>query len=88
VRGGSDGADANGDDHEDMSANTNLTPHHTETSGESVFFAMAIAFAVVLVAIIVGAFLPVAVGVGLIFGVLAIVLAVVGVFIARVLGEG
>jgi len=71
-----------------MSANPNLHPAHHETSGEQVFFAMAIAFGAVMVAIIAGAFLPLAVGIGMIFAVLAVVLVLVGISLARVLGEG
>ena len=72
-----------------MSANPNL--HHTprpEVSGEEIFFAMAAAFGVVVVAIIAGAFMPVAAGVAMIFGVLAVVLVLVGIVLARVLGDG
>ena len=56
-------------------------------SGEQVFFAMAGAFGVVLVVIIFGAFMPLAVGIGLIFAVLAVVLVLVGIFLARLLGD-
>jgi hypothetical protein len=67
-------------------------PHHTtsstETSGEAIFFAMATAFGVLVLAIIGGAFLPIAVGVSAIFAVLFVVLALVGVFLRRVLGDG
>jgi uncharacterized Tic20 family protein len=72
-----------------MSTNPNL--HHStrpEASGEQVFFAMAAAFWVVVAAIIAGAFMPVAAGVAMIFGVLAIVLVLVGIFLARLLGDG
>jgi uncharacterized membrane protein len=67
-------------------------PHHTaptrETSGEAIFFVMAGAFGVLVLAIIGGAFLPVAVGVGAIFAVLFVVLVLVGIFLGRVLGDG
>jgi hypothetical protein len=56
-----------------------------ETTGEQIFFAMAIAFGVVMVAILGGFFLPVGFAVAMIFVVLAVVLAVVGKFLARVL---
>jgi hypothetical protein len=65
-------------------------PHHTaspETSGEQIFFVMAIAFGVLMVAIIGGFFMPVGAAVGMIFAVLAVVLAVVGNFLARVLRD-
>jgi hypothetical protein len=71
-----------------MSANPNLHNTHHETSGESVFFAMALAFGAVMIAIIAGAFMPLVAGIGMIFGVLAVVLVLVGIFLARVLGEG
>ena len=48
---------------------------------------MAIAFWVLVAMIILGFFLPVVVAVALIFAVLAVVLAVVGVFLARLLGD-
>jgi hypothetical protein len=70
-----------------MSANSqHVTPH--ETSGQTIFFAMALAFGVVLVAILVAFFLPVAAGIGLSFATLAVVLAAFGVFMGRVLGDG
>ena len=71
-----------------MSAHPNLHPRPGEPSGEQVFFVMAIAFWVLVATIILGFFLPVVVGVALIFAVLAVVLAVVGVFLARLLGDG
>ena len=67
---------------------TNPTHHpRAEISGEQVLFAMAIAFGVVMVAIVAGAFMPVAAGIAMIFGVLAVVLVLVGVFLARLLGD-
>jgi hypothetical protein len=57
-----------------------------EASGERVFFVMAAAFLVILVAIIGAAFLPVAVGIAVVFGVMAVVLTVFGLFLARLLG--
>jgi len=63
-------------------------PARHETSGEQIFFAMAIAFGAVMVAIVAGSFLPLAVGIGVIFAVLAVVLVFVGIFLARVLDDG
>ena len=71
-----------------MSVNPNVPTTNHETSGEQVFFAMAIAFGAVMIAIVAGAFLPLAVGIGMIFVVLAVVLVLVGIFLARVLGDG
>jgi hypothetical protein len=71
-----------------MSTNPNLHPGRTETSGEQIVFAMAAAFGAVVVAIIAGAFMPLAAGIGMIFAVLAVVLVLVGIFLARVLGDG
>jgi hypothetical protein len=70
-----------------------IEPHHSpsrpaEMSGEAIFFVMAAAFGVLVLAIIGGAFLPVAVGVGAIFGVLFVVLVLVGLFLRRVLSDG
>jgi len=68
-----------------------LHHHHTtpstEASGEQIFFVMAIAFGVLMIAIIGGFFMPVGAAVGMIFAVLAVVLAVVGKFLARVLRD-
>jgi len=64
--------------------------HHTprgEASGEQIFFTMAAAFGVLIATIIGGAFLPVVAGVAVIFAVLAVVLVLVGVFLARILGQ-
>jgi hypothetical protein len=64
--------------------------HHTsspETSGEQIFFVMAIAFGVLMVAIIAGFFMPVGAAVGMIFVLLAVVLAIVGKFLDRVLSD-
>jgi hypothetical protein len=75
-------------DHRGMSTNLNL--HHgprPEASGEQVFFVMAIAFWVLVAAIIAGAFMPLVAGLGMIFAVLAVVLVLVGIFLARVLNE-
>jgi len=71
-----------------MSANPNLHPTSGELSGEQVFFAMAVAFWVLVAAIILGAFLPLVVGLTMIFGVLAVVLVLVGIFLARLLSDG
>ena len=71
-----------------MSAYPNPNPRRGEPSGEQLFFVLAIAFWVLVATIILGFFLPVAVGVALIFAVLAVVLAAVGAFLARLLGDG
>jgi hypothetical protein len=71
-----------------MSANPNLHPASGEPSGEQVFFVMALAFWVLVAAIVVGAFLPLVAGLSMIFGVLAVVLVLVGVFLARLLNDG
>jgi Flp pilus assembly protein TadB len=57
-------------------------------TGVQVLFAMAAAFLVVLATIILAAFMPIAVGVTLVFVVLAVVLAIVGGFLAHLLGDG
>ena len=59
-----------------MSANPIHHQTPRELSGEQIFFAMA------------GAFMPLAVGIAVIFGVLAVVLGLFGVFLARVLSSG
>jgi hypothetical protein len=71
-----------------MSASPNLHPTSGEPSGEQVFFVMAIAFWVLVAAIILGAFLPLVAGLTMIFAVLAVVLVLVGVFLARLLNDG
>jgi hypothetical protein len=71
-----------------MSANPNLHPTSGEPSGEQVFFVMAAAFWVLVAAIILGAFLPLAAGLTMTFAVLAVVLVLVGVFLARLLSDG
>jgi hypothetical protein len=58
-----------------------------EVSGEQIFFVMAIAFGVLMVAIIAGFFMPVGAAVGMIFVLLAVVLAIVGKFLERVLRD-
>jgi nitrogen fixation protein FixH len=68
-----------------MSTHSTPRSRSGDFSGEHVLFAMAAAFLVVLAAIIVAAFMPIALGVGLVFVVLAVVLAAVGVFLARLL---
>ena len=70
-----------------MSANPNLPSAPSEPSGEQVFFVMAVAFWVLVATIIAGAFLPLVVGLGVIFGVLAVVLVIVGLFLARLLRD-
>jgi hypothetical protein len=71
-----------------MSANPILPSTSGEPTGEQVFFVMAGAFWVLVAAIIVGAFLPLVAGLTMIFGVLAVVLVLVGVFLARLLSDG
>ena len=71
-----------------MSTNPNFHPAPSEPSGEQVFFVMAIAFWVLVAAIIAGAFMPLVAGLGMIFAVLAVVLVIVGIFLARLLGDG
>jgi hypothetical protein len=70
-----------------MSANPNLHHPQSEPSGEQVFFVMAIALWVLVATIVFGAFLPLVAGLAVIFGVLAVVLVVVGIFLARLLGD-
>jgi len=70
-----------------MSTNPQLHSTSGEPTGEHVFFAMAVAFWVLVAAIIAGAFLPLVAGIAMIFAVLAVVLALVGVFLARLLGD-
>ena len=57
-------------------------------TGVHVLFAMAAAFLVVLAAIILAAFMPIAVGVTLVFVVLGVVLAIVGMFLGRLMADG
>jgi hypothetical protein len=71
-----------------MSANPHLHPTRSEPSGEQIFFAMAVAFWVLVAAIVLGFFLPLVAGITMIFGVLAVVLVLVGIFLARVLSDG
>jgi hypothetical protein len=87
-RRASDGRDSSRDDHDDMSANPNLHSTPSEFSGEQVFFAMAVAFWVLVAAIVLGFFLPLVVGITMIFAVLAVVLVLVGIFLARLLSDG
>lgn len=70
-----------------MSANTNPHPAPSETSGEQLFFVLAIAFLALVVVIVLGAFLPLAAGIGVTFVALAVSLAVVGRFLAHLLSE-
>jgi hypothetical protein len=71
-----------------MSTNPNFHPTRSEPTGEQIFFVMAGAFWVLVAAIVLGAFLPLVAGLTMIFGVLAVVLVLVGVFLARLLGDG
>jgi hypothetical protein len=71
-----------------MSANPNLHPTPSEPAGEQVFFVMAAAFWVPVAAILLGFFLPRVAGITMVFGVLAVVLVLVGVFLARLPGDG
>jgi hypothetical protein len=71
-----------------MPANPNLHPAPRAASGEQLFFAMAVAFWVLVAAIVLGFFLPLVVGIAMVFAVLAVVLVLVGIFIARLLSDG
>ena len=71
-----------------MSANPNLHPTRREHSGEQVFFVMAAALWVLVAAIVLGAFMPLVAGLAMIFGVLAVVLVLVGIFLTRLLNDG
>ena len=75
-------------DHRAMSTNPNFQPAPSEPSGEQVFFVMAIAFWVLVAAIVAGAFMPLVAGLGMIFAILAVVLVIVGIFLARLLSDG
>jgi hypothetical protein len=71
-----------------MSAKTNL--HHpvaAETSGERLFFVIAIAFLALVAIIVVGAFLPLAVGVGVAMTAVVAVVGVVGRFFVALLDD-
>lgn len=68
-----------------MSTNPNLVPERGDSGGAQFLFAMAAAFLVVLATIILAAFMPIALGVGLVFAVLAVVLAFVGVYLMRLM---
>jgi hypothetical protein len=71
-----------------MSTTSDLDPTRHEPTGEQLFFVMSAAFAVVVVAIIGAAFLPVGAGVALVFAVLTVALVAVGTFLGRLLGDG
>jgi hypothetical protein len=68
-----------------MSTNPNLHPAPSQPSGEQIFFVMAGALWVLVAAIVLGVFLPLVAGVAMIFAVLAVVLVLVGIFLARLL---
>jgi len=70
-----------------MSATPDFHPRSSEASGEQVFFVLAIAFIVLLGTIVLGFFLPVGAGVALNFGVLGIVLALIGAYLSRLLSD-
>jgi hypothetical protein len=70
-----------------MSANTNLHPVTSEASGEQLFFVLAIAFLLLIAAIVGGAFLPMAAGVAISFAAVLVVVGVVGRYILRLLGD-
>jgi hypothetical protein len=69
-----------------MSANPNLHPA-AETSGEQLFFVLAIAFLVLVAIIVAGAFLPTVVGVGISFTAVIAVVAIVGRYLMRLLDD-
>jgi len=71
-----------------MSANQSLHSTGRGPSGEHIFFVLAVAFWVLVGAIVLGFFLPLVVGIALIFAVLAVVLVLLGMFLVRLLGDG
>jgi hypothetical protein len=64
------------------------TTPSSEPSGEQLFFVLAIAFIVLVATIVLGFFLPIGAGVALIFGVLGVVLALIGAYLSRLLSDG
>jgi hypothetical protein len=70
-----------------MSADPNLHPVSSEPSGEQLFFVLAVAFLVVVAIIVVGAFLPLAVGVGVSLAAVLVVVATVARYLMRLLGD-
>ena len=70
-----------------MSAHPSPPHSGREITGEQVLFVLAAAFGVVLAAIIFAAFLPIALGVGIVFAVLAVVMVVVGIFLGKLLED-
>jgi hypothetical protein len=72
-----------------MSANPNLrpAPSAAEPSGEQLFFVLTIAFLVLVAVIVAAAFLPMAVGVGVSFAAVVVVVGIVGRYIGRLLGD-
>jgi hypothetical protein len=73
-------------DNEAIYGNPNVHDRRSEPSGERPFFAMPIAFGVVLATIFLG-LSPDRPGIAPIFAVLGIVLALAGVFLARLLDD-
>jgi hypothetical protein len=70
-----------------MSAHPNLHPVAGEPSGEQLFFVLAIAFLLLVAIIVAGAFLPLVVGVGIAMAAVLAVVALVGLYIGRLLGD-
>jgi hypothetical protein len=58
-----------------------------EASGEQLFAVIALAFGVLLVTIIAGFFMPVGIAVGVNFAILAVVIALIGGYLFRLLGD-
>jgi hypothetical protein len=70
-----------------MSATPDFHRPPAEASGEQFFFVIALAFAVLVACIVLGFFLPVGAGVALGMGVLLVVVALVGLYLQRLLGD-
>ena len=70
-----------------MSATPDIHRPHAEPSGEQVFFVLALAFAVLVACIVLGFFLPVGAAMALTFGVLFVVLALIGLYLSRLLSD-
>jgi Flp pilus assembly protein TadB len=70
-----------------MSANPNLHPAPGEHSAEQLFFVVAIAFLALVALIVAGAFMPVAVGVGVSVAGIVVAVAVVLRFLLRMLED-
>jgi hypothetical protein len=84
---GPDGNEGDSRDHRPMSATPDLHHPPAEASGEQFFFVIALAFAVLVGCIVLGFFLPVGAGVALGIGVLLIVVALVGLYLHRLLSD-